>query len=516
MVNQLKWNGEVLTDSRVIEKILSSLTDDFKNVVCAIEESKDLATLSVEELAGSLEAHEQRKKKKKEESLEQALQTKATIKDEKVLYYQNVRGRGRGRGGRGNGRGGRDRELRTVEAEHVSFGDASKIGVKGRGTVCFLQKDGRVGTIRDVYYVPELKSNILSIGQLTEKGYSVLMTDRVLLLKDKQGRLIARVQMKKNRMYKLSLRSVEVGCLQAEVEDKMSLWHRRFGHLHYGALAELMKKNMVVGLPKINSERKFCEDCMLGKHTRSLFQRMARYRDQQPLELIHTDLCGPITPGSFRGKRHFVSFIDDLSHKTWVYFLKEKSEVLEAFKRFKVMIENATGRYIKLVHSDRGDEYVSTSFKSVNDKTPQEALSGLKPSVAHLKIFGSVAYAHIPDQLRTKLEDKSKKFVFIGYDEKTKGYKLIDPINKRVLNSTSAVNVEPRNISIEVRQLLTHILANPEVSDDEEEQRQPRMRSLQDLYDSTNEAHLVYLLANSEDLSFEDAVQNEKWQCAME
>ena len=77
MVNQLNRNGEMLPETQAVEKILRSLTNNFENVLCAIEESKDLATFTVDELAGSLEAHEQRKKK--EETPDQALQTKASI-----------------------------------------------------------------------------------------------------------------------------------------------------------------------------------------------------------------------------------------------------------------------------------------------------------------------------------------------------------------------------------------------------------------------------------------------------
>jgi hypothetical protein len=58
--------------------------DNFENVVCVIRESKNLEELTIEDLAGSLEAHEQRKKKKKQESLDEALQAKATIKEEKA------------------------------------------------------------------------------------------------------------------------------------------------------------------------------------------------------------------------------------------------------------------------------------------------------------------------------------------------------------------------------------------------------------------------------------------------
>ena len=69
-----------------------------------------------------------------------------------------------------------------------------------------------------MYYVPDLKSNILSVGQLMEKGYLVLMKGRVLCMKDKSDRLIPRVDMKKNRMYNLKI--VQERCLKLDVKDE--------------------------------------------------------------------------------------------------------------------------------------------------------------------------------------------------------------------------------------------------------------------------------------------------------
>jgi transcriptional regulator with GAF, ATPase, and Fis domain len=104
VTNQLKRNRESLSEQRVVEKILRSLTDTFKNMVCAIEESKELTELSVNELASSLLAHEQRMNLKKKETLDEVLQTKVVL-EEKALYVQKAqqacdRG-GRGRSDRG-------------------------------------------------------------------------------------------------------------------------------------------------------------------------------------------------------------------------------------------------------------------------------------------------------------------------------------------------------------------------------------------------------------------------------
>jgi transposase InsO family protein len=137
----------------------------------------------------------------------------------------------------------------------------------------------------------------------------------------------------------------------------------RFRHLGYSELRDLVKKQSVQGLPNLDFENKFCKGCVIGKHTRRQF-RKSKFSTTRPLELIHTDICGPITPGSFSGKEYFITFIDDYSRKCWVYFLEKKSEAFETFKKFKVMIEKTTGKKIRSLRLDRGGEYLSNQFKS--------------------------------------------------------------------------------------------------------------------------------------------------------
>jgi hypothetical protein len=71
--------------------------------------------------------------------------------------------------------------------------------------------------------------------------------------------------------------------------------------------------------------------------------------------------------------------------------------------------------------------------------TPEEAWSGHKPSVAHMKFFGCIVYAHVPKEKRSKLDDKSVKCIFIGYSIETRNYRLFDPQVKKVIISRVVV-----------------------------------------------------------------------------
>ena len=78
------------------------------------------------------------------------------------------------------------------------------------------------------------------------------------------------------------------------------------------------------------------------------------------LELVHSDICGPINPISNGGKRYFITFIDDFSRKTWVHILQEKSQAFEAFESYKALVEKKAP--IKVLCNNRGGDYNSQEF----------------------------------------------------------------------------------------------------------------------------------------------------------
>ena len=88
------------------------------------------------------------------------------------------------------------------------------------------------------------------------------------------------------------------------------------------------------------------QGCVKGKNTKNTFPS-SEIKDKSILEIIHSDVCGPMSSNSLSGYAYYVSFIDDFSRKTWVYFMKNKDEVFSKFKEFKALIKNHTEKKIK-------------------------------------------------------------------------------------------------------------------------------------------------------------------------
>ncbi|KAA5592484.1 transposase family protein, partial [Pseudomonas aeruginosa] len=99
-----------------------------------------------------------------------------------------------------------------------------------------------------------------------------------------------------------------------------------------------------------------------GKQARLPFQPSST-STQDILELIHSDVCGPMESVSIGGSRYYVLFVDDYSRMVFVYFMKTKSEVFKFFKEFQSLVEKQTDRKIKILRTDNGGEYCSQDFE---------------------------------------------------------------------------------------------------------------------------------------------------------
>jgi hypothetical protein len=131
-------------------------------------------------------------------------------------------------------------------------------------------------------------------------------------------------------------------------------------HLHHGALRVL--REIVIGFPQFKNEhQEVCRGCTLGKYTKSVFP-MSDNTLARMLDLIHIDVCGPMSSVSLGGCEYYVTFIDDDSRNTWIYLLKTKREVFNRFQYFKALVERKTWRKIKVLRPNNGGEYTSTEF----------------------------------------------------------------------------------------------------------------------------------------------------------
>nr|XP_016514474.1 PREDICTED: uncharacterized protein LOC107831239 [Nicotiana tabacum] len=148
-------------------------------------------------------------------------------------------------------------------------------------------------------------------------------------------------------------------------------------------------------------------------------------RASDKLELIHSDLSGPMNIQARGGFEYFVTFTDYYSKYGYIYLLRRKSECFEKFKEFKTKTEKRHDKYIKTLRTDRGVP-----------STLAELWTGRKPSLRHIRVWGCPA--HVLKQKADKLESRTEVCIFIGYPKGTKGGLFYCPKEKKVIVTTNA------------------------------------------------------------------------------
>jgi transposase InsO family protein len=120
---------------------------------------------------------------------------------------------------------------------------------------------------------------------------------------------------------------------------------------------------MVCGLPEIGHADQLCDACLAGKQRRAPFPQATKFRATERLELVHADLCGPISPAMPGGKRYFLLMVDDMSRYMWLVLLSTKDEADAAIRRVKAAAELQSGCKLCTLRTDRGGEFTSRSFE---------------------------------------------------------------------------------------------------------------------------------------------------------
>ncbi|KAJ9567612.1 hypothetical protein OSB04_003578 [Centaurea solstitialis] len=343
-------------------------------------------------------------------------------------------------------------------------------------------------TFEDVYYVEQLKYNMLSVSQVCDKKHSILFNDEECMILSPEFKIVDENMIllrapRKDNVYCLDLEDVSskssLNCLLSKASlSESSIWHRRMCHMNFKNMNKLVKGNLVRGLPaKEFSCDDHCVSCLKGKQHKSTHKSKEVNTISAPLQLLHMDLFGPTNVMSIGKKSYCLVIVDDYSRFTWVFFLRTKDETSGLIKPFVIRVENKTNLKVKVIRSDNGTEFKNADLNSfceakgierqysaprtpqqngaeaVNTacyvqnrvlivkskgKTPYELFEKKKPFIGFLKPFGCPCTIVNTKSQLGKFDSKSEDGFLVGYSSQSKAL--------RVFNSSSRIIEESDNV----------------------------------------------------------------------
>nr|GEY98610.1 hypothetical protein [Tanacetum cinerariifolium] len=197
-------------------------------------------------------------------------------------------------------------------------------------------------TINKVYYVEGLNHNLFSVGQFCDADLKVAFWKSTCFVRDLQG-----------------------NDLLTASPTQAWLWHRRLSHLNFDYINLLLKKDIVIGLPKKKYVKdQLCSSCDVSKAKRSSFKSMVVPSLKRRLNLLHMYLCGPMRVASINGKKYILVIVDEYSRYTWTLFLRSKDETPEVLKDILMMIQRNLQALVITVRTDRGTEFLNKTLNA--------------------------------------------------------------------------------------------------------------------------------------------------------
>ncbi|KAK3043026.1 hypothetical protein RJ639_002594 [Escallonia herrerae] len=324
---------------------------------------------------------------------------------------------------------------------HVTVGNGYRCSIVGKGKVEIKLSNGGTLVLKDVRHIPELQKNLISVSGLDREGYFVAFGEKQW--KVTKGSMVVARGERVGTLYTLLGTHNHYISLSFIENQRTTLWHHRLGHLSESCMKILHSKNALPGMKNIQLD--FCEGYVYGKQKRVSFRRDGKEKKIERLKLVHTDVCGPTTVKSLGGNFYFVSFINDASRKTWIYAIRQKSDVYHTFKKWKFLVENETGNKVKCLKSDNGGEYRDGGFQEYCSNNGIRLIRTIKRTPRENGLAERMKEPSWNEQgERKKLDSKSQKCVFIGYGGDEYGYRLWDYEHNKIIRSRDVIFDESR------------------------------------------------------------------------
>ena len=257
----------------------------------------------------------------------------------------------------------------------VSVNSAPSLSVTtADGTQMPLSGIGSVHTSRlslpDVYHIPSLTLNLVSVGQLCDSSLTVLFTSTNCCVQDPRSRKVIGTGRREGGLYVLN--ELKVSDVAASSVDLSSfrlshsssdfyLWHSHLCHVSASRLKFLVSTGVLGSLD--SHDISDCSGCKLAKFLALPFNKSIS-SSIAPFDLVHSDVWGPSPVSTKGGSRYYVSFIDDFTRYTWVYLMKRRSNFLTIFCNFRALVKTQYSSVIKYFRCDLGAEYTSNDFLS--------------------------------------------------------------------------------------------------------------------------------------------------------
>ncbi|KYM94340.1 Copia protein, partial [Cyphomyrmex costatus] len=301
--NRLNVLKVALDDSMIISKVLATLPEEFSHFASAWE-SSEIGNKTLKNLTARLIAEEMRIKARQPE--EKAVAFKATgkkcYKCNKIGHFaKDCRVKNNAIGSTINMTNKRE-NMKNYKKMSTRIGVAKKnesMTAEGTGSVEFESCK-----LKEVVFIPELSKNLLSVNAITNSGGKVIFEKDEVLITNK-NKTVLKGKKLRNGLFQVRMKHCEHDetHLTENGMDKLELWHWKMGHINYDSLKDLSKISQGLTLPSVelNRTKIVCKVCMEAKHSRTKFGE-ERTRAKRPLEIIHTDLCGPISPHTWDAK----------------------------------------------------------------------------------------------------------------------------------------------------------------------------------------------------------------------